>query len=58
MMLANLSSILSAIETEIGPISLPNNFKVFDDLHRALVRGLGLTLSPTTAAQPAGERKR
>lgn len=41
------SSLLSAIETEIGPIPLPQSFQVSEDNSRAIVRTLGF--APATA---------
>jgi hypothetical protein len=55
IMLANLNSILSAIETEIEPIRLPNTFRINDTHARAIVQGLGLTTQPTSDTSPRTE---
>jgi hypothetical protein len=45
MVMQNFSSILSAIETEIGPIPIPETFRPSDETNRAIVRALGMTAS-------------
>jgi hypothetical protein len=55
MVMQNFSSILSAIETEVGPIPMPHAFRASDASNRAIVRALGLTASPTSDAPTRAE---
>jgi hypothetical protein len=43
MMVLNFTSVLSAIETEIGPIPIPKVVKIDDERNRKLIRGLGIS---------------
>jgi hypothetical protein len=43
IMILNFTSILSAIETEIGSIPLPKVFKIDDEKNRQVVRSLGIS---------------
>jgi hypothetical protein len=55
MVMQNFSSILAAIETEVGPIPIPHAFRPSDASNRAIVRALWLTLAPTIETPPKNE---